>query len=169
MPKIKEKDEQSYLAIDPGQEGGIAVLWSGGAILTRSMPETELEMWGAIDGNTSYRTIGVIEKVHSMPKQGVASSFKFGMNYGLARMALIGSGIPWEEVTPQAWQKGLRIPPKGKDEEKAAFKLRLLQVCQRLYPKMELWKEPRSKGKQLAICDALLIATWLKRRHEGTL
>jgi crossover junction endodeoxyribonuclease RuvC len=54
-----------------------------------------------------------IEKVHSMPKQGVASSFKFGYEYGVMIGMLRAIGIPFEEVTPQKWQKAMGCMTKG--------------------------------------------------------
>jgi hypothetical protein len=34
-----------------------------------------------------------IERVHALPKQGVTSSFSFGLAYGLARGVLMGLGV----------------------------------------------------------------------------
>jgi hypothetical protein len=50
------------------------------------------------------------EKVASMPKQGVASTFAFGEAFGASKQALASSGIPWELVTPQKWKNHLRVP-----------------------------------------------------------
>src|SRR5882757_8541852 len=44
--------------------------------------------------------VAVVEQVGSMPKQGVASTFKFGMGCGLIRGVLAGAGIPIISVTP---------------------------------------------------------------------
>ena len=49
----------------------------------------------------------MIEQVHSMPKQGVASSFKFGRHYGFLLGVLTALGIPYQTVTPQKWQKAM--------------------------------------------------------------
>jgi crossover junction endodeoxyribonuclease RuvC len=102
----------------------------------------------------------MIEKVHSMPKQGVASSFKFGRGYGGLRMALIAAGIPFEEVTPQAWQKALAIPKRSKTETPVQWKNRLKALAQQLYPDIKV---------TLKLADALLIATYCQRKHTGTL
>jgi crossover junction endodeoxyribonuclease RuvC len=163
-----------YIGIDPGQAGGIvgiqlAESYSGIVenIYFDPMPDTERNVWELLDG---YRgSIAIIEKVHSMPKQGVASSFSFGMGYGGLRMALIAAGIPFEEITPQKWQKALGVVPAKKTESKSDFKNRLLAMAQQLYPQLPIWKEPRSKGKQLAICDALLIARYCQLKCEGRL
>jgi crossover junction endodeoxyribonuclease RuvC len=155
----------TYIGVDPGQSGGLVALYSGVATY-QVMPDTELGVWQTLRDWRSPNCQAVIEKVHSMPKQGVASSFTFGWGYGGLRMALIAASIPFSEVTPQAWQKGLGIPPRQKSEEHSAFKRRLLAFAQQQFPELPLWSEPRSKGKQLAICDALLIALYCKRLHQ---
>lgn len=127
-------------------------------------------MWNWFNRTNVVTSVNaVIEKVHAMPGQGVTSMFSFGMTYGLTRMALIASQTPFEEVNPRSWQKALGITPKGKDETKDAFKLRLLALAQQLYPKLHIWTVPRSKGQQLAICDALLIARYCQLKCEGKL
>lgn len=55
-----------------------------------------------------------VEKVHSMPKQGVSSTFAFGRCVGVIEGVLAGLGIPMSFVTPQAWQKELKLIKKGK-------------------------------------------------------
>lgn len=166
IPKI-------YIGIDPGQNGGLVALFSSGKIDAVPMPQTERGIWEWFsefnDLVVPRQLTAVIEKVHSMPDQGVASSFKFGIGYGYLRMALIAAGIPFEEVDPRAWQKGVGIPPKKKEESKPQWKNRLLALAQQLHPSLELWREKKAKGRQLAVADALLIATYCKRKHEGKL
>ncbi len=169
MPKLSVRPSLC-VGIDPGQAGGIVLLSSDGDVIATPMPETERDIWNEFDNLSAHYSIkAMIEKVHSMPKQGVASSFSFGMGYGGLRMALIAAGIPFEEVTPQKWQKALGVVPAKKTESKADFKNRLLALAQQYYPQLEIWKEPRSKGKQLSICDALLIARFCQLKCEGKL
>lgn len=88
-----------------------------------------------------------IERVHSMPKQGVASSFKFGQSYGFLRGLLIGHRIPFEEVTPQKWQKEMGCLTKG---DKNVSKSR----AQQLFPTVKITH---------ANADALLISEYGRR------
>ena len=46
----------------------------------------------------------VIEKVHSMPKQGVTSSFNFGFNAGVVQGMAYAFGLPVVLVPPQTWK-----------------------------------------------------------------
>ena len=91
-----------YMGIDPGMSGGVAVIRDTLAPFAQKMPPTESELSALIGSLAPSVRFAVIEKVHSMPGQGVASTFKFGMNYGFLRGLLITHRIPFQEVTPQA-------------------------------------------------------------------
>lgn len=162
----------SYIGVDPGQKGGIAVVENNNVVFCTEMPSTERDIWEVFQEireqtNGFNNLVAMIELVHSMPKQGVASSFKFGLNYGLVRMAIVASEIPFEEVSPQKWMKAMGINHQGM--EKKEGKELLLKKAQQLFPKLPLWKEPRSKGRQLAVCDAILLAEYCQRKENGLL
>lgn len=150
-----------YIGIDPGLKGGIASILPENEIVLIPMPETEKDIWEVFSDYNGGRCYSLIEQVHSMPGQGVASTFKFGTGYGGLRMALTAAEIPFETVRPQDWQKAIKVKPKSKTESKDDFKKRLRAHCQRMYPKLE--------GITLKTCDALLIATYLQRKTEGRL
>lgn len=144
-----------FIGIDPGQSGGIArVKLDGSVILACKMPETERDVWDlfklAQAPGPSFDVtpcFAMIERVHSMPKQGVSSSFKFGKGYGFLRGCLTASGIPWEDVTPQAWQKTMACMTGGdKNVSKAK--------AQQLFPAVKVTH---------ALADALLIAEYCRR------
>ena len=50
----------------------------------------------------------VLEKVHSMPKQGVASVFSFGMSYGMILSMCSEYSKNLTLVAPATWQSGLK-------------------------------------------------------------
>ncbi len=152
-----------YLGIDPGQSGGIA--WRRNSYGPNEagatpMPKTEREILEVVGDYAISTRFCIIEKVHAMPQQGVSSTFKFGVGYGGLRMALIATGVPFDEVTPQAWQKGLGIPKKKKTESKTQWKNRLKAKAQQLFPSLDV---------TLATADALLIAEFCRRRELGLL
>lgn len=171
MPKIKNQKVilADYLGIDPGVSGGFVVIYENGDIDFKRMPETELDIWTWIKGIVvgGFTTEACLEQVSSSPQMGVASAFTFGRGYGGLKMALTAAQIPFVLVTPQVWQKGLKIPPRKKTEPKPKFKDRLRAFAQRLYPDLEVWK--KTLGEQRAVCDALLIAHYCKMKHEGKL
>jgi crossover junction endodeoxyribonuclease RuvC len=167
MPRLKP--DSIYIGVDPGKSGGLCAIFNDGSSTYCKMPDTERGVWNwfaDIDDKESNSVHAIIEKVHAMPGQGVTSMFSFGQNYGFLRACLIGCHIPFEEVTPRSWQKALGIPAKPKSSPKNQHKLTLLSKAQQLFPQESLWEEPRSKGKQLAICDALLIAEYCRRFRD---
>ena len=132
------------LGIDPGQSGGIAIIEDGRGAAAYKMPETERDIADLIWRHASTVDIAVIERVHSMPGQGVSSTFKFGMNYGLLRGLLIAYRIPFTEVTPQKWMKAMQCQTHG---DKNVSKAR----AQQLFPSLKITH---------ATADALLIAAY---------
>lgn len=147
------------IGIDPGASGGIASLQPGqptdGApeIETLKLTVTERDVSDFLGVRAYAHAYAYIERVHSMPKQGVASSFKFGVSYGFLRGLLIGLEIPFEEVTPQRWQKAMGCLTHG---DKNVSKAR----AQQLFPGIKITH---------AIADSLLIAEYGRRLRSGEL
>lgn len=114
---------QFTLGIDPGKAGAIVLLQDGKLIDIWDMPVTgkvsnkgsEInpqllvkmieEIFMLTDVDEEKTIVAVIEKVHSMPKQGVATTFAFGKGYGLIIGVIAAHNIPIKYVTPQAWKK----------------------------------------------------------------
>jgi len=139
-----------WIGIDPGKSGAIAFIPEDEAPSAIKNKETLHDLVEALENaKASYcdNMFAVIEKVHSMPGQGVASSFKFGESYGQLTALLVALGIPYETVSPQRWQKELQCLTKG---DKNITKAK----AQALFPQMKITH---------AIADALLIATYCKR------
>jgi len=146
--------EKAYVGIDPGITGGLAVITPDGVDVTdyndiHNVVATLIE-WGE-----NYVLNAMLEKVHSMPKQGVASTFKFGMNYGIHQGILAALGIPYQLVTPQKWMGRMLT---GSDE--LTTKKKSLDIVRRLYPSLAnvYFKRQKDNGR----ADALLIATYCK-------
>lgn len=105
-----------YLGIDPGSSSGA---W---AILTKDKTIIAAGTWPDFPDFTGV-SLACLEKVHAMPSQGVSSTFVFGENYGFWKGALAVSKVPFINVTPQTWQKGVldslptSTPPSSKDED----------------------------------------------------
>ena len=137
------------VGIDPGKSGGMAYIdMRDNSYAAIKMPDTERDI---IDELRTLLSIGkpvvYLEKVHSMPKQGVKSSFTFGQGYGFLRGSILGNEVRLENVRPQTWQKCLGCMSKG---DKNVTKAK----AQELFPDLKITH---------AIADALLIAEFGKR------
>jgi len=146
------------IGLDPGSHGAAVLLREDGSTdiarfdkLTQSDVVDTLSEWRWGNG-PDYESVGCfayLEKVHSMPKQGVASTFKFGLNYGFLIGCLTALKIPFEFVTPNTWQKALSCQSKGnKNVTKAK--------AQQLFPQLKIIH---------CIADALLIAEYGRRKN----
>lgn len=156
-----------YIGVDPGASGGLAFI-RGDEVDLVPMPDTERDVWDSIvDVLLCYQTppksFAMIERVGGYiagnPSPG-SSMFKFGRSYGGLRMALVGNDVPFEDATPQKWQKGMGITPRAKTESKTQFKNRLKAKAQLLFPKLNV---------TLATADALLLAEYCRRVRTGRL
>jgi len=144
------------IGIDVGKSGGVAIIDSisqDSPLKAVKCPETVHDMAGLIQWHRweSRLTMCVIEKVHSMPKQGVKSMFTFGKNFGQWLGILSAFEIPYIEVTPQKWMKYYGAMPKEKKDRKNHLK----HLAQSLYP---------SDKVTLYTADAILMAHYC--RHE---
>lgn len=172
MPHRKRATIRRFLGIDPGKTGGLVSFRSGSIRIGATtqvlpMPETERDIWDWF-ASMGASTVAYIEWIHPAI-QGIHKSnmSKLYGNYCSLRMALTAAKIPFEDVKPVTWQRGLGISPRKRVGKKAEtdyqWKNRLRDKAQQLFPKLPIWSEPRSKGRQLAISDALLIAEYCRR------
>ena len=143
------------IGIDPGQSGGISYIAPTGGAGGRPMPLTGKEIDGhgvAAMLRELCPSVVIIEKVHAMPKQGVSSTFKFGMGYGLVIGVCEALGIPYRLVTPQAWKKVV-LAGTTKDKDAA------VSFVRRAYPGVDLTPGKKRVAHD-GIADAVCIAEY---------
>ena len=121
------------IGIDPGATGAIAIVsLTGSALGTFDIPSTA-EGSGSKQQCNAYLLadlftsickehnvlLVVLEHVSAMPKQGVTSSFNFGMNYGIVKGVIGAFKLPLRLVRPSVWKKQASL---GRDKELARQK-----------------------------------------------
>ena len=154
--KMREMTHNLFIGIDPGANGAVAVISrEQEIILLQDYPGNEVAAANLLRGVSEQNVFAAIEKAQAMPKQGVRSMFKFGTNYGVWKGILATLGIPFREITPRTWQKG--VIAKAQDKKPA------VAAAARMFPKAELYG-PRG-GKKDGRADALLIADWCRRQY----
>jgi hypothetical protein len=124
--------EPCILGIDPGASGAISFYFPN--YPDRISVEDTPVVAGEVDGAALARriaqmgpTLAIIEQVGAMPKQGVSSTFKFGVAYGVARGVVASLAIPTHMVTPAVWKRHFKLDA---DKERArALAIRLWPAC----------------------------------------
>jgi crossover junction endodeoxyribonuclease RuvC len=144
--------------IDPGLSGAWGMIdhngkyWSCGDMHhdDDGVLDTE-KIWSEMcQARDRQDCIVFLEKVHSMPKQGVASTFKFGMAFGGAQALMYRFKSSFAYVTPQVWKKAFKI-----DSDKKVS----LALARELFP-----LAPLARVKDGGRAEALLIAEYFRRR-----
>ena len=140
------------LGIDPGANGAIA--WSyGNGVAVEKMPSTPKDLFDLLndikcDGLSCK---AYLEQVYSSPQMGVKSAFTFGNGFGHLEMGLTATGISFERIRPQVWQKDMGCMTKG---DKNVSK----RKAQELFPEIKVTH---------TIADAMLILSYgIKQRKE---
>src|SRR6187551_1359950 len=116
--------DRCILGIDPGISGALAFYF------TSTPDRVAVEDMPVADGSISAPSlsqiikrfapsVAIIELVHSMPKQGVASVFSFGKSFGQAIGVVGALDIPLHFVTPNKWKKAYAL---GADKEECRAK-----------------------------------------------
>ena len=147
------------LGIDPGLDGGIALLEGNAIALLETIP-TEPKggfIKRQVDAQKLSNILRVypisvcyLERVASRPGQGVGSVFSFGDTYGAIRGVLGALNIPTYTVAPQTWKKELKISSKEDS----------LKAIKELYPLLKMRKKDHN------IAEALLLALYGKNERE---
>jgi hypothetical protein len=179
------KVENLYIGIDPGANGGLAILHSR-AVVCCPIAEEYQQVWQVLNhwiegerpnfGGKVYilmeKVTGFMGKASRINQDGQESNrqpgsrmFNFGRSYGVLEGFLIGFSqqykryVEWDTVTPQKWQRGLNIPKKRKGETDARWKGRLKYHAQYLFPRNFV---------TLSVSDALLIASYARQTYSTT-
>jgi crossover junction endodeoxyribonuclease RuvC len=136
-----------WVGIDPGISGGAARMCGETGEITSTIKFSESER----DIHEWFLQIesaqAVIEKVHSMPKQGVRSTFTFGCQYGFCRAMLVAHLIPFQAVAPNVWMKFMGLKTRGDKKVNYA-------MAQERFPNVKITH---------AIADACLLAEYARR------
>lgn len=146
----------TYCGVDVGGSSGAIAAITPAGLVVHNMPETQkdiLDLFRSLCFSEDGKSFAILEQVHSMPGQGVSSSFKFGQNFGHLEMALLAAEIPYELSSPQKWMKALGCMTGGDKSITHTF-------AQKLFPKDKITKRQ---------ADAVCIAVYAKRKYTGTL
>lgn len=151
-----------YIGIDPGSiNGALGAVDSQGAFIDAFNIEHQdkhilalvfkSRILGLVDPKEGAEIC--MEQVHSMPNQGVASTFQFGRAVGVISAVCELTRYPVHLVTPQKWKKHYHLTA-DKDEA--------LDMARYLFPEAKL-----KLKKDINKAEALLIAEYLRHTING--
>ena len=106
------------IGVDVGNNGAIALVVDGVLESVVDMPVVEIKRGRTTKRQVSAQAlVGIIkemnptqaavEKVGSMPNQGVSSTFAFGRSAGVIEGVLAALGVPVTYVQPAVWAKSM--------------------------------------------------------------
>lgn len=148
---------KTYIGIDPGAKGGVAVIGDGGAACVRPLsPEVLRATLTAVDCSNA---LCFVEQVGAMPGQGVTSMFNFGKGYGYILGVLETLGIPYQTVPPRKWKKAFSLS----NDKKLS-----VDTAKRLFPNVPLLPSERCRKESDGMAEALLIALYAARTDGRT-
>jgi len=164
------ENKSCYIGVDVGKKGVIAKLYQDNTIEVFKiplLPNERLDIGKFLEIIKGDNVSIAIEKQFLKREQG--HSFTIGRNYGelyalshinLKTSSSLNSVV---EVQPITWQKAFALAPRGVKKTK----LHHINYVLNLYPQLKgvfLDKRGRIVKSRHDYADAVLIATWLKKR-----
>jgi crossover junction endodeoxyribonuclease RuvC len=141
------------LGIDPGSVSAAYAVYDThhGAVIVEDVPVVDRQVNAAefarlVEQHRPDRV--VIETVGAFPKQGVSSSFRFGMGCGLLRGVVLGRGLTLVEVPASTWKKYFKLNREAEKSRSLAIKL---------FPAVQGLSRKRDHNR----AEALLLAVYL--------
>lgn len=156
------------MGIDPGLSGAIAIYdpRARAPVAIHDMPivargandrrHVDLYQLSAlIDGYSADCALAIIEEVSAMPRDGVASAFRFGQATGIITGIVAANYIPHITVRPAVWKMAM-----GLSHEKKLS----LDMVRKLFP---AFSHHFARKKDDGRAEALLLAVYASRGVFG--
>ena len=144
---------KTYIGIDPGKSGALALLTEDGQCTV--VPFQESAYTAILKAASGPSSVCCLEKVGAMPGQGVVSMFNFGHNLGYIEGLLQAFDIPYQLVPPQTWKKEFCV---------TSDKNTSIEVCRKLFPHVCLLPTARSRKPSDGMAEAMLMAEYARRK-----
>ena len=158
---------RNYIGIDPGLDGGIAILPNDGtAIELIKTPVIGGRDYDIQEMKKILREFNpffvVIENQISMPGQGLTSTLQTGKGFGIWLGLLAALEVPHQVVSARQWQIQIYtgISSKLETKEKSVI------AAKRLFPSADFRKSDRARVANDGLTDAACIAEYARRLHQ---
>lgn len=168
-----------YLGIDPGLNGGFAVVSGDRIRYKMAMPtisftkkegktKTDIDRDGVLSFLEIFppHTHVVIEQQEAFRSQNIVSTCTTCKNYGILIMALFVAHMYITEVSSDVWHEHFGIVSVKKGE--GTTKEQAAHIARELYPNADFRKTERSHIMHDGMVDAVLIADYCQSRFRVT-
>ena len=178
-----------FLGVDPGKDGGLALLDERGLpipeflrktpIITGKRKEYDIPGMGKLlseivdhaDVEDAVLVV-ILEKQQALPpsfkgrggveiRGGSAANYQRGFGFGLWQGLCVGKKISYEVVTPQSWQKAMLFGTSAQNTKQAS-----VIVAKRIWPGVDFRRSTRARIADVGLTDAILIAESGRRRLQ---
>ena len=147
---------KAWVGIDPGQRGGWSILYEDGTVSVHPWDDKAfIDSMEELSQCGEYIISCALEKVGAMPKQGVSSTFQFGLAYGVIQGVLKALHIPYQLVPPQTWKKEFSLIHQDKSKS--------IETAQRLFPDVNFLPTERSRKPSDGMAESALICLYASR------
>lgn len=138
-----KKTYHAFWGVDPGLNGGIALVSKDNNVTIFDTPKIKVESKGKIINTIDvyklatilrqYEAPVIVEQVAALPGQGVVSTFTFGKHYGII-LGMIGAiNLPYAFVHPRTWKNFYGL---DSDKKKSIYLARQkFPIYERLFTK----------------------------------
>lgn len=178
-------NEKTYIGIDPGSKGFIAVIKPDGkrafeAIADNDPYNLNEFLRAAVHEAVAEFKCDVVccmEEIHAVYGSSAGSTFAFGEMFGLLKGLLVANNIPYHLVPPKTWQKEMwvasdkvhkstnRIGKDGKPIKAVDNKPTSINAARRLFPDVDFRRTEKCKAIDDNKCDAMLICDYGRRKN----
>ncbi len=146
-----------YIGIDPGGQGGFAIINGDDNSAEVMSWDQELFINKIKDMHAAgLPCITCLENVHAMPSDSRKRAFAFGESLGFIKGVLQSFDIPYQLISPVKWKKEFNLIKQDKSVS--------IQTCKQLYPTVSLKRTPKCTKDSDGMAEALLMATYAKRK-----
>lgn len=172
----EENTDKTYIGIDIGKSGAIAIRTGNGSINIFAMPligkELDFHELNQIlrPYKGTYCTV-VFEKMIPFISNK-QTTFSLGQQCGAIEMVCVALSIPYSKTVPANWQKDMflgvenmtKISTTNKSGTTRDTKAMALMAIKRLFPELKLTFGDKTKKPDDNLIDAVLIMEWAKRK-----
>ena len=145
-----------FIGVDPGKSGAMAVVEPDGNVYFVSYTAQLCYLNDLKTLSNTAHMVVVIERLFARPGKlsSAKANFELGRCMGELETMLAMVGLPFQEVTPQAWQKEFGV---------SGDKQTHIDCAKRLFPGVPLKRSEKCVKDFDGYADALLMAEYARR------